>query len=82
MSSLFKTITAGALLAISLVFAQAVYAQQSAPADQGNSSMGTGMQNGGMMGMGNMMQQMTKMMETCNTMMESHHQNSESSPKK
>ena len=70
MSNMFKTIAAGALLAASLAFGPAVYAEQGP--NTGSPHMGTGMPHGGMMGMpGGMMDQMSRMMEGCNAMMES-----------
>ena len=51
MSNLLKTGAAGALLAVGLASATAVYAEQNPSGGASDSRMGLGMRNGGMMGM-------------------------------
>ena len=70
MSNLLKTVFVGALLAVGLAFTSAVYAEQSPSANASNSRIGSGMRNGGMMGMPGGMKQMGGMMEDCSGMMQ------------
>ena len=75
MSNLHKTVAAGALLAVGLASATAVYAEQNPSRDGSDSHMTTGMRHGGMMGMqGGMMGQMDGMMDGCNSMMQGRNQ--------
>src|SRR5258708_6928642 len=77
MSNRFRIIAAGALLAIGLASASAVYAEQSPSADrsetgvQHHGMMGT---QGGMMGMGGRREKMGQMMESGNNRMKSQNQ--------
>jgi hypothetical protein len=57
----------------------AAYAQDPKPAEQSQPQMGRGMMGGMMQGDG-MMAQMSRMMENCNKMMESHMQREQRQP--
>jgi len=69
MARLLRTLSLGATVAIGIVFASTVYAQQ-APSPQ-MPSMTPGMQHGDMM---KMTPQMSQMMDGCIQMMKSHMQ--------
>jgi hypothetical protein len=75
MSNLLNTVTAGALLAVGLAFASAVYAEQNPVGGGSDSHMGTGVRPQGMMGMqGGTMGPTGGMMEGCNNMMQGRNQ--------
>jgi hypothetical protein len=72
MRKLSIALAVGLMLGVGLIAAPSLYAQDDqAPSGQksGPGMMRDGMMGGGMGGMMNMMQQMGRMMEHCNTMM-------------
>jgi hypothetical protein len=71
MARLLRTLSLGATVAIGIVFASAVYAQQGQVPSPQMPSMTPGMQHGGMM---KMTPQMSQMMDSCIQMMKSHMQ--------
>ena len=71
MTRLLRTLSLGATVAIGIVFASAVYAQQGQVPSPQIPPMTPGMQHGDMM---KMMPQMSQMMDGCIQMMKSHMQ--------
>jgi len=71
MTRLLTTLSLGATVAIGIVFASAVYAQQGQVPSPQIPSMTPGMQHGDMM---KTVPQMSRMMEGCTQMMKSHMQ--------